>query len=195
MMMTRSNQLGLPSVPLWPTTCTKEGNQGSWKPLQQGSKKREKKGPRRVGNPALSFGKFIRAHHQGCSVCYGRSSPFQLEHRTCPIHVADTEACKKAHGTKERTSANIWEANAEVSKDQLSKLMMVGTELAKEFQEIKRAWGPKPDKDNDKDNNKKGKGLWRRKGERGCRGKGHPGHQRPSAEPLQARGPARAVAW
>ena len=35
----------------------------------------------------------------------------------------------------------------EVSKDELCKLMMVGTELAKEVQEIKRASGPNLDKD------------------------------------------------
>ena len=54
----------------------------------------------------------------------------------------------------------------EVSKDKLSKLMVVRTELAKEIQEIKRAWGPKPDKDKDKeeDKDKKGKGRGRRKG-------------------------------
>ena len=39
----------------------------------------------------------------------------------------------------------------EVSKDELSKVMMVGTQLAKEIQDIKRAWGPKQDKDKDKD--------------------------------------------
>ena len=48
-----------------------------------------------------------------------------------------------------------------MSKDELSKLMMVGTELAKEIQEIKRAWRPKPDKDKDK----KGKGWWKKKGD------------------------------
>ena len=52
----------------------------------------------------------------------------------------------------------------EVSKDELSKLMMVRTELAKGIEEIKRAWGPKPDKDKDKDKNKKGKSRWRKKG-------------------------------
>ena len=49
------------------------------------------------------------------------------------MHKADTEAYKKAHGTKRRTSANIREAKEEVSKDELSKLMFVGTELAKEI--------------------------------------------------------------
>ena len=38
----------------------KGSNRGSWKPLQQGWKKREKKEPRRVGDPPLSFGEFIR---------------------------------------------------------------------------------------------------------------------------------------
>ena len=37
----------------------KGGNWGSWKPLQQGWRKREKKEPRRVGDPPLSFGEFI----------------------------------------------------------------------------------------------------------------------------------------
>ena len=34
-------------------------NRGSWKPLQQGWKKKEKKDPRRIGNRLLSFGEFI----------------------------------------------------------------------------------------------------------------------------------------
>ena len=51
-----------------------------------------------------------------------------------------------------------------MSKDDLSKLMMVGTELAKEIQEIKRAWGPKKDKDKDKDRDKKDKRRLRKKG-------------------------------
>ena len=44
----------------------------------------------------------------------------------------------------------------EVTKDELSKLMSVGTELAKEIQEIKRSWVPKSD-DKNKDKDKKGK--------------------------------------
>ena len=53
----------------------------------------------------------------------------------------------------------------EVTNDELSKLMSVGTELAKGIQEIKRSWVPKSDdknkenKENDKnkDKDKKGK--------------------------------------
>ena len=44
----------------------------------------------------------------------------------------------------------------EVTKDELSKLMSVGTELAKEIQEIKKSWVPKSDNKN-KDKDKKGK--------------------------------------
>ena len=57
-------------------------NPGSWKPLQQGWKKREKRDPRRIGDPPLSFGEFIRAHPQGCFVCYGRKKGFNHDHRT-----------------------------------------------------------------------------------------------------------------
>ena len=60
----------------------------------------------------------------------------------------------------------------EVDKDELSKMMLVGTELAKEIQEIKRNWVPRSDdknkenKENDKnkDKDKKGKKGGKRKG-------------------------------
>ena len=114
-------------------------NRGSWKPLRKGWKKKEKRDPRRIGDPALSFGEFIRAHPQGCFVCYGRNKGFNHDHRTCPIHKADTEAYKKVQGSKKRAPAGIRETKVEVSKDELSKLMSVGTELAKVIQEIKRS--------------------------------------------------------
>ena len=144
-------------------------NRESWKPLQQGSRKKEKKDPRRIGNPPLSFGEFIRAHPQGCLVCYGRKQGFNHDHRTCPIHQADTEAYKKVHGSKKRAPAGIREAKVEVDKDELSKLMSVGTELAKEIQEIKRNWVPRSDnknkenKENDKNEDKDKKGRKRGK--------------------------------
>ena len=47
-------------------------------------------------------------------------------------------------------------------EDELSKLR---TKLAKEIQEIKRAWTAKQDKDKDRDKDKKGKGQWRKKGD------------------------------
>ena len=137
----------------------KGGNRGSWKPFQQGWKEREKKEPNRVGDPPLSFIKFIRAHPQGCLVCYGRNNSFRHDHRTCPVHKADTEADKKGHGSTERASANVRETTVE---EELFKR----TDLAKEIQEIKMSWTPKQDKDKDKDKDKKGKGRWRKEGRR-----------------------------
>ena len=131
-------------------------NPGSWKALQKGWSKEEKKEPRRMGDPPLSFGEFIRAHPQGCFVCYGRNKGFNHDHRTCPIHKIHTEAYKKVHGSKKRAPVGIRENKVEVTKDELFKLMSVGTELAKEIQEIKRSWVPKSD-DKNKDRDKKGK--------------------------------------
>ena len=104
-------------------------NRGSCKPLQQGWKQKEKKEPRRIANPPLSCGEFIRAHPQGCLVCYGRNKGFNHDYRTCPIHKADTEV----HGSKKRAPAGIRETKVEVTKDELSTLMSVGTELAREI--------------------------------------------------------------
>ena len=147
-------------------------SQGSWKPLQPAWKKKEKRDPHRIGDPPLSFGEFIRAHPLGCFVCYGRKKGFNHDHRTCPTHQADTEAYKKAHGSKKRAPAGIREAKVEVDKDELSKLMSVGTELAKEIQEIKRNWVPRSDNknkennenDKNKDKDKKPRNRGRKKG-------------------------------
>ena len=145
---------------------------GNWKPLQQGWRKQEKRDPRRIGDPPLSFGEFIRAHPQGCFVCYGRKRGFNHDHQTCPVHKADTEAYKKAHGSKKRAPAGIREAKVEVDRDELSKLVSQGTELAKEIQEIKRNWVPRSDNknkennqnDQNKDKDEKGKKAGRKKG-------------------------------
>ena len=145
---------------------------GNWKPLQQGWRKQEKRDPRRVGDPPLSFGEFIRAHPQRCFVCYGRKRGFNHDHRTCPVHKADTEAYKKAHGSKKRAPAGIREANVEVDRDVLSKLVSQGTELAKEIQEIKRNWVPRSDNKNKENNqNDQNKDEDKNKGKKGGRKK------------------------
>ena len=92
-----------------------------------------------MGDPPLSFGEFIRAHPQSCFVCYGRNKGFNHNHRTCPIHKADTGDYKKVHGSKKRAPVGIRGQKVEVTKDELSKLMSVRTELAKEIQEIRRS--------------------------------------------------------
>ena len=107
-------------------------------------------------------------------MCYGRNKGFKHDQRTCPVHKADTEAYKKAHRLKKRAPARIRETKVEVTKDELSRLMSVGTGLAKEIQEIKRSWLPKSDdknrenkendKNKDKDKDKKGKKRGKKKG-------------------------------
>ena len=62
--------------------------------------------------------------------------PLPTRPPTCPTQKADTEAYKKANGSKKRAPANVREAKVEVSKNEFSKMMMVGNELAKEIQEI-----------------------------------------------------------
>ena len=58
----------------------------------------------------------------------------------------------------------------EVDKDELSKLMSLGTELAKEIHEIKRNWVPwsdnknKENNENDKNKDKKGRKRGKKKG-------------------------------
>ena len=136
-------------------------NRGSWKPLQKGWKKKEKKEPRRIGDPQLSFGEFIQAHPESWFVCCGRNKGFNHDHPTCPVQKADAEAYKKLHRSNKRAPAGIRETKVEVTKDELSKLMSVGTELAKEIQGIKRSWVPESDDKNkenkEKDEDKKGK--------------------------------------
>ena len=75
-------------------------------------------------------------------MCYGRNIGFNHDNRTCPVHKADTEAYNKVHRSKKRTPASVPEAKVEVTEDELSKLMFMGTELAKEIREMKGAWSP-----------------------------------------------------
>ena len=106
-------------------------------------------------------------------MCYGRKRGFSHDHGTCPVHKADTEAYKKAHGSKKRAPAGIREAKVEVDRDDLSKLVSQGTELAKEIQEIKRNWVPRSDNKNKENNhNDQNKDKDKNKGKKGGRKKG-----------------------
>ena len=63
---------------------------------------------------------------------------------------------RRCTGRKSVPLPGIWETKVEVTKDELSKLMSVGTELVKEIKEIKRSWVPKSDnKNTDKDKKRK----------------------------------------
>ena len=125
---------------------------GNWKPLQQGWRKQEKRDPRRIGDPPLSFGSSYELTLRAVSCVMGGSEASTMTTEHAPFHKADTEAYKKAHGSKKRAPAGIREAKVEVDRDELSKLVSQGTELAKEIQEIKRNWVPRSDNKN-KENN------------------------------------------
>ena len=105
-------------------------------------------------------------------MCFGRNKGFNHDHRTCPVHKADTETYKKVHGLKKRAPAGIRETKVEVDKDELSKLMSVGTKFAKEIPEIKRNWVPRSgDKNKENKNNSKNKEK-DKKGKKGGKKKG-----------------------
>ena len=161
---TRTNQLRPPFVPSWPTTCTRETTGEAGSPFSRVGRRGEGRALLNLRSATVLWG-VHPSSSAGLPRCYGRKFPFQHDHRTCPTHKADTEAYKKAQGSKKRVSAKISEAKVEVSKDELSQLMMVGTELAEEIEEIKRACGPKPDKGKARDRHNKGKGRSRKKGD------------------------------
>ena len=72
-------------------------------------------------------------------MCYERNVSFQHDQRMCSTHKADMEANKKAHGSQKHAAANVRKPKVQMSKEELSKLMTVGSELAKEIEEIKRS--------------------------------------------------------
>ena len=140
----------------------KGGTHGSCKPLQQVSRKREKKDSCGVGDPPLTFAELVQGHPQGCFVFSGRNTPFQQDHQTCPTHKAGTEAYKKAHGLKKRTPANVREVRVEVSKDELFQLIMVGSSSRRRFRKSAETWAPRLDTDIDTDKDRKDKGRLRK---------------------------------
>ena len=91
-------------------------------------------------------------------MCYGRKKGFNHDHRTCPVQQAHTEAYKKVHGSKKRASAGIREAKVEVDRDELSKLMSQGTELAKEIPRSDNKKKENNQNDQNKDKEKKTRG-------------------------------------
>jgi len=75
-------------------------HRSKWRTLDKGWKDKERKEPRRIGDPPLSFSEFRQTHPSGCFTCYGRGVGFEHDHRTCPVAQADREAYKKLHGSK-----------------------------------------------------------------------------------------------
>ena len=67
---------------------------------------KNRKEPRRIGNPTLSFGEY-RSQHDGCWVCYGKENNHAHDHRRCKVYEADKQAYFAAHSDKKPKEQRI----------------------------------------------------------------------------------------
>ena len=67
---------------------------------------KNRKEPRRIGNPALSF-RVYRSQHGGCWVCYGKGNNHAHDHRQCKVYEADKKAYFAAHPEKKPKEQRI----------------------------------------------------------------------------------------
>ena len=74
---------------------------------------KNRKEPRRIGNPPLSFCKY-RSQHDGCWVCYGKGNNHAHDHRHCKVYEADKKAYFVAHPDKKPKKLRIadWKAKS-----------------------------------------------------------------------------------
>ena len=72
---------------------------------------KNRKEPRRIGNPPLSFREY-RSQHDGCWVCYGKGNNHAHDHRHCKVYEADKKAYFAAHPDKKPKEQRIadWKA-------------------------------------------------------------------------------------
>ena len=73
-------------------------NRSRWNRLDPRFNKNRKE-PRRIGNPPLAFREY-RSQHDGCSVCYGEGNDHAHDHRHCKVYEADKKAYFAAHPDK-----------------------------------------------------------------------------------------------
>ena len=72
---------------------------------------KNRKEPRRIRNPPLSFPEY-RSQHDGCWVCYGKGNNHAHDHRHCKVYEADKKAYFAAHPDKKPKEQQIadWKA-------------------------------------------------------------------------------------
>ena len=80
-----------------------------WNRLDQRTKNRRE--PRRIRNPPLSFGEY-RSQHNGCWVCYGKGNNHAHDHRHCKVYEEDKKTYFAAHPHKKPKEQRIadWKA-------------------------------------------------------------------------------------
>ena len=72
---------------------------------------KNRKEPRRIGNPPLSFREY-RFQHDGCSVCYGKGNNHAHDHRHCKVYEADKMAYFAAHPDRKPRGQRIADGKA-----------------------------------------------------------------------------------
>ena len=80
-----------------------------WNRLDPGTKNRRE--PRRIGNPPLSFREY-RSQHDGCWVCYGKGNNHAHDYRHCKVYEEDKKTYFAAHPDKKPKEQRIagWKA-------------------------------------------------------------------------------------
>ena len=80
-----------------------------WNRLDPRTKNRKE--PRRIGNPPLSFREY-RSQHNGCWVCYGKGNNHAHDHRHCKVYEEDKKTYFAAHPDKKPKEQRIadWKA-------------------------------------------------------------------------------------
>ena len=80
-----------------------------WNRLDPRTKNRKE--PRRIGNPPLSFREY-RSQHDGCWVCYGKGNNHAHDQRHCKVYEEDKKTYFAAHPDKKPKEQRIadWKA-------------------------------------------------------------------------------------
>ena len=83
-----------------------------WNRLDPRTKNRRE--PRRIGNPRLSFPEY-RSQHDGCWVCYGKGNNHVHDHRHCKVYEEDKKTYFTAHPDKKPKGQRIadWKAKGD----------------------------------------------------------------------------------
>ena len=71
-------------------------NQGKDRSKWQPVNRKQRKEPRRVGSPPLTFKEYITKYPKGCFVCYGRNQAHDHDHKTCKWYAEDKAAFARA---------------------------------------------------------------------------------------------------
>ena len=84
-------------------------DRSKWNRLDPRTKNRRE--PRRIRNPPLSFREY-RSQHDGCCVCYGKGNNHAHDHRHCNVYEEDKKSYLAAHPDKKPKEQRIADSKA-----------------------------------------------------------------------------------